>query len=132
MSTGPGADSGDAPAVFRKPAKRNKNVRARPSSLEEEPTADAADGGNGESAVVRVAKSAKPNPLVQSTGSSGAEGGGKLFRELAHASDVRITQYDNKATASNEQDVARSHDAQAQYEAARAMWHVKISDAGGP
>ena len=123
-SSEPGADSGDAVAVFRKPAKRNKHVRARPSasSLDEERKAGAADADTGDSAVVRVAKSAKPNPLVQSTGSAGAEGGGKLFRELAHGSDVRITQYDNKATASNEQDVARSQDAQAQYEAARAMW----------
>ena len=131
---GPPPEDGGA-AMFRKPAKRNKNVRPRPGASGDDvgparafleavsAGAGAADDGGG-SAVVRVAKVAKPNPLVQGTAAAGGGGSSssRMQRELVHGSDARISQYDNKATASSEQDVARETDAQAQYEAARAMW----------
>jgi len=45
-----------------------------------------------------------------------------MQRELAHASDRRIAQFDNKVTSTNEQETERSQDAQSQYEAASKMW----------
>lgn len=102
-------------AVFRKP-KRPKNARVRDS----EP--DGADAGAepGGSDVVHVTKAQKPNPLVVGTRKVGARP--TLGEEVAHASDRRISQYDNKVTASSEQDIEHGNDAQAQYEAARRMW----------
>ena len=41
---------------------------------------------------------------------------------LAHGSDRRIAQFDNKAFAQNEQETDRKYDAQSQYEAAKKMW----------
>ena len=114
----PGDDGAPAAApssLFRKPAKRNKHVRARPTP-DEESSADA-EG----SAVVRSSKVAKANPLVQSS-SSGTTTKQTLQKELAHGSDVRLSTFDNKATASSEQDTDHSRDAQAQYEAAQKMW----------
>lgn len=70
---------------------------------------------------MRPAKEAKPNPLHVSTAKDkGARA--TMQRELAHESDRRIAQFDNKATATNEQETDRSRDAQAQYEAARKVW----------
>jgi len=112
---------GCEPPVFKKPKQRNKHVRARPSDDANAEADDAdADGASGGSSVVRSAKTAKPNPLVQSTG--GSSSGGSLQKELAYGSDVRLTSYDNKATASSEQDVEHGRDAQAQYEEAKTMW----------
>jgi RING finger protein 113A len=72
---------------------------------------------------VRAAKAAKANPLVQSTAASGAAPEKpRSMTEFAHDSDRRISNYDNKATASNEQDTDASNDAQAQYEAAQKLW----------
>ena len=103
----------DAP-VFRKPKGKPKNSRARPADVDD----DEREGGTD---VVRVAKQAKHNPLVVGT-RDGSSGKATLREELAHGSDRRISQYDNKAFATNEQDVDRSQDAQAQYEAAQKMW----------
>ena len=111
----------EAVPTFRKPLKRNKNVRARSGSIDEEDGPAAAST----SGVVRPQKVAKANPMVSSSGSgSGGSGGGStsLRHELAHASDRRISNFDNKATATNEQDIDRNQDAQAQFEAARKMW----------
>jgi RING finger protein 113A len=109
-------------AVFRRPVKRSRNVRARPSEADPPPD----DGDASRSEVVRTAKVAKPNPMVVGTksASSSSSSGSRQAAgpAVTHASDRRVSQYDNKATASNEQDVDRSQDAQAQYEAARKMW----------
>lgn len=122
-STGGANDTpSEGAAVFKRPAKRNKNMRARPSAAEDEGPAVAEEEVASSSSVIRVAKVAKTNPLVQGTGSSGGTAGSSMQKAMTHASDVRIAQYDNKATASSEQDVDRTQDAQAQYEAARAMW----------
>jgi len=102
----------DAASLFRKP-KRNKHVRARAADSEEA-------GGSEGSAVVRVAKEQKTNPLVQGTARAGRSS--LLQEELAHDSDRRIANYDNKATASSEQDTARDRDAQALYEEAQKQW----------
>ena len=112
-SAAPG-DEGAVP-FFKK--KRNKNARARPAAAADDDEPEADEAG---SSVVRVTKAAKANPMVQ--GTTGTSSNKSMAKELAHASDVRISQYDNKATATNEQDIDRSQDAQAQYEAARAMW----------
>lgn len=126
-------DEDAARAVFRKPKGKPKNARPRPAATDEPTgTSDAEAGGTD---VVRLAKQAKFNPLVVgtkgpagNTGSNSSSGGGGgssksgLSAELAHGSDRRISQYDNKAFATNEQDVDRSQDAQSQYEAARQMW----------
>ena len=116
-------DGGDAAAasgeevVFRKPKQRPKNARARPAADDGDAPADALGGG---SEVVRLEKKQKANPLVVGTKK---EGGKQSMQEvLAHGSDRRISQYDNKATATNEQDVERSRDAQSQYETAQKMW----------
>ena len=63
----------EAVPTFRKPLKRNKNVRARSGSIDEEDGAAAAST----SGVVRPQKVAKANPMVSSSGSgSGGSGGG--------------------------------------------------------
>ena len=108
--------SGEA-SLFKKP-KRNKNVRARPSAGEGE---DASG-----SAVVRKAQRA--NPMVQSTGGRSRD---NLGEEFAQPSDRRISNYDNKVFATNEQDTARGHDAQAQYEEAQELWKSDERDADG-
>ena len=51
----------------------------------------------------------------------------ELWRELAQGSDRRISNYDNKATATNEQDVERDRDAQAVFERAQAL----LAEEGG-
>lgn len=96
--------------VFRKP-KRNKHSRSRPT--------EDSEVGTESSAVVRVAKEAKANPLVQGTSRVGRA---SLQEEMAHGSDRRISNYDNKATASSEQDTSHGCDAQAQYEQAHKQW----------
>lgn len=106
-----------ADAVFKKPMKR-RAMRPRQSDTDEETGAAAADGGSD---VVRLAKAAKPNPLHVSTHKAGDKGPA-LRDELVHGSDRRISQYDNKAFAVNEQDTERANDAQSQYEAARKQW----------
>ena len=103
-----------AAPVFRKP-KRPKNARARPSEADEE-------SSTGGSEVVRPVKEAKHNPLIVGTKNPGAAAKPSMREEMAHGSDRRISQYDNKIFASNEQDIDRSQDAQAQYEEARKMW----------
>eukprot|EP00316_Scyphosphaera_apsteinii_P023914 CAMPEP_0119341878 /NCGR_PEP_ID=MMETSP1333-20130426/103531_1 /TAXON_ID=418940 /ORGANISM="Scyphosphaera apsteinii, Strain RCC1455" /LENGTH=340 /DNA_ID=CAMNT_0007353967 /DNA_START=19 /DNA_END=1041 /DNA_ORIENTATION=+ len=100
-----------AVSVFRKP-KRNKNVRQRPGADGRAPVADEAGPS-----VVRITKVAKANPMVQ--GTSGAKKSGTLQSEFAHSSDRRISAYDNKVTASNEQETERDRDAQAQFEEAQ-------------
>jgi RING finger protein 113A len=69
---------------------------------------------------VRVAKEQKLNPLVQ--GTARADRTSLMAEDLAHESDRRISNYDNKATASSEQDTAHDLDAQAQYEEAQRQW----------
>ena len=111
------ADPAPAAApLFRKPT-RNKHARARPRDGPE-------DGGDEASAVMRVAKVAKANPLVQGTARpSGGSGKATLQQELAHESDrSRVSSYDNKATATNEQETSRDRDAQALYETAQQQW----------
>ena len=113
MEADEGAATGDAPVpapVFKKP-NRNKNVRQRPSAAAEEEV----DG----SAVMRASKAAKVRAFVSSTSKDTSKPA--MGAELAHASDRRISNYDNKATATNEQDVAREHDAQSQFERAQAL-----------
>ena len=95
--------AGGEESLFKKP-KRNKNVRARPS---------ASDADESGSAVVR--KVGKVNPMVQST-STGARDRDALGMEFAQPSDVRISTYDNKVFATNEQDTEKHLDAQTQYE----------------
>ena len=111
-------DEDAARAVFRKPKGKPKNARPRPAATDEPTgTSDAEAGGTD---VVRLAKQAKFNPLVVgtkgpagNTGSNSSSGGGGgssksgLSAELAHGSDRRISQYDNKAFATNEQGVDR-------------------------
>ena len=106
-------------SLFKKP-KRNKNVRARPSA------SDAGDESG--SAVVR--KAAKVNPMVQST-ATGARNRDALGMEFAQPSDVRISTYDNKVCATNEQDTEKHLDAQAQYEEAQRLWKSEETDADG-
>jgi len=114
------AAESDAAPIFKKPKQRNKHVRARPADGAEA-TASATEDAS--STVMRAAKASKPNPLVQSSGGGGVVSmASSLQKELAHASDVRISSYDNKATASSEQDTEHGRDAQAQYEAAQRMW----------
>ena len=111
------ADPAPAAApLFRKPT-RNKHARARPRDGPE-------DGGDEASAVMRVAKVAKANPLVQGTARpSSGSGKATLQQELAHESDrSRVSSYDNKATATNEQETSRDRDAQALYETAQQQW----------
>ena len=50
---------------------------------------------------------------------------------MAHGSDRRISNYDNKATATNEQEVGAGNDAQAQYEEAQELWKSDERDADG-
>lgn len=107
-------------AVFKK-VNRNKNVRAR-SSLQEVDDEGASSG----SAVVRGAKAAKPSPFVSSSAKSSE--GKELWRDLAQQSDRRISNYDNKATATNEQETERDRDAQAQFERAKAAWEDEGGD----
>ena len=112
------AEASAAP-VFKK-VNRNKNGRARTTMQEDD------GAGSSGSAVVHAAKAAKPSPFVSSTAKGGADGK-EMWRELAHGSDRRISQYDNKATATNEQETERDRDAQAQFERAQAAW----ADEGG-
>ena len=113
------ADDDDAPAPVFKKVNRNKNVRARTTQQEPE------EGSSSGSAIMRASKVAKPSPFVSSTAKS-AEGK-ELWRETAHDSDRRISNYDNKATATNEQETERNLDAQSQFERAQAAW----ADEGG-
>lgn len=107
------------PGLFKK-RKRNANTRPRGGSSNEPTeavgTADQDDG----SAVVRNARLSKPNPMVQ--GTAGDRKREALSAESAFASDVRISTYDNKVFATNEQDTSRDRDAQAQYEMAQQQW----------
>ena len=106
--------------VFRKPIKRNK-ATARPRAIDASFDPDtAAASSTAASEVVRPTKVAKPNPLYAST--QKAAGKPRLNEEFAHASDKRISQYDNKVAATNEQDTDRSADAQSQYERAQKLW----------
>uniref|UniRef100_A0A7S0L942 Uncharacterized protein n=1 Tax=Coccolithus braarudii TaxID=221442 RepID=A0A7S0L942_9EUKA len=98
--------------------KRNKNVRSRGPATGECDD----DAGPSGSAVQRTQKAAKPNPLVQGTVSEGKRQQGQLVREFAQESDRRISAFDNKVFATNEQDVSRDRDAQAQYEEAQRQW----------
>ncbi|KAL3923074.1 MAG: hypothetical protein SGPRY_004339 [Prymnesium sp.] len=103
--------------IFKK-VSRNKNVRARTIQPEDEPT-------DSSSAVSRVSKVAKPSPFVSS--SVKPSGSSELRKDLAQPSDRRISNFDNKATATNEQETERDRDAQAQFERAQAAW----ADEGG-
>jgi len=122
MEEGSGASAGEAPetaaeavtGLFRKP-KRNKHTRPRATALD-----DGVGTGDQGPSVQRAAKAAKPNPLVQS--SSGGKQRATIQEELAEDSDRRIAQYDNKATASSQQDTDWKDDAQAQYEQAQRQW----------
>ena len=60
--------------------------------------------------------------MVHATDRRDGDAAPVLGAELAYASDRRISNYDTKATAANEQDVARDRDAQALYEQAQAQW----------
>ena len=102
---------------FIKP-KRNKHLRPRPTSLTDGDDADSTKG----SSVVRAVKVPRPNPMVHATDRRDGDAAPVLGAELAYASDRRISNYDTKATAANEQDVARDRDAQALYEQAQAQW----------
>ena len=102
---------------FIKP-KRNKHLRPRPTSLTDGDDADATKG----SSVGRAVKVPRPNPMVHATDRRDGDAAPVLGAELAYASDRRISNYDTKATAANEQDVARDRDAQALYEQAQAQW----------
>ena len=82
---------------------------------------DDADSTKG-SSVVRAVKVPRPNPMVHATDRRDGDAAPVLGAELAYASDRRISNYDTKATAANEQDVARDRDAQALYEQAKAQW----------
>ena len=73
------ADEPPAAPLFRKPT-RNKHARARPAAASE-------DDGDGASAVNRVAKVAKANPLVQGTAKPSSSGRATLQQELAHDAD---------------------------------------------
>lgn len=115
-----GDEEPTAPIVFKK-RERSKHARARPPAEEAAPVGD----GDGPS-VVRMAKAAKPTPFVMSTAKDGEKTG--LAKELAHGSDRRISNYDNRATATNEQDTVRELDAQAQYERAQAAWADEAGD----
>lgn len=121
-----GASSDAAPAasgeerLFKKP-KHNKNMRARPA---------ASDGEESGSAVVR--KAGRVNPMVQSTAcTASARVRDDLSTEFAQTSDRRISNYDNKVFATNEQDTERAHDAQTQYEEAQQLWKSDERDADG-
>jgi RING finger protein 113A len=106
-------------ARFKK-RERSKHARSRGASSSEpaeEPPEDLE-----RSAVVRPTKAAKPNPLVQGTASARKSATQDLLSVGVQPSDVRISTYDNKATATNEQDVPRDRDAQALYERAQQQW----------
>lgn len=112
----------EAAPLFKK-RERNQNVRPRgaPGAPPSEVAAPEDEEG---SAVVRASKAAKPNPLVQGTAGANKKAAGELGHLTASVqpSDKRISSYDNKATATNEQEVPRDRDAQAQYETAQAQW----------
>ena len=111
-------DAAPEAVAFRKPMKRNR-ANARPRAAVEDAPEDSSAGGVE---VVRPAvKAAKHNPLHVSTAKA-KDGRRGLGEEFGHESDRRISNYDNKATAVNEQETERSKDAQSQYEAARKMW----------
>lgn len=117
----PPAPAAPAAAPVFKKRERNKNVRPRGGGAASS-SADAGPEPEG-SAVIRVAKAAKANPLVQGTASARkAAAAVDLLAVGVQPSDARISTYDNKATASSEQDVPRDRDAQALYETAQKQW----------
>jgi len=122
LSTDEKAASAAVEAPLFKKRERNKNGRPRGGASSSQPAEDATTEELEGSSVVRPSKAAKPNPLVQGTASARKSGTPDLLSVGVHASDVRISTYDNKATATNEQDIQRDHDAQSQYEAAQLHW----------
>jgi len=120
---GDAAPDADSAAMFRKPTKRPRpSVRPRGTASSDAATESPADPGSSSSEVVRSVKTQKSNPLKVSTTKDKGNNSAVLRDDLAHGSDRRIAQYDNKVTATNQEDTDRSMDAQAQYEAARKMW----------
>ena len=112
----PPEDAADAAPAFRKPFKRGNKSTMRSKTVTEDPAQ------NDASEVIRPNKVAKPNPLNVSTKRDPASTSGAVQETLAHGSDRRIAQFDNKAFAQNEQETDRKYDAQSQYEAAKKMW----------
>ena len=127
----PDASSQGESGLFKKRV-RNKNVRARGGGGGgggggAQPDADATATADDGSSVVR--KASKPNPMAQST--ARARTGDELGQEFAQPSDRRISNYDNKATATNDQDVERGLDAQTLYEQAQEQWKTDARNAEG-
>ena len=86
-------DAADAAPAFRKPFKRGNKSTMRSKTITEDPAQ------NDASEVVRPNKVAKPNPLNVSTKRDPASTSGAVQETLAHGSDRRIAQFDNKATS---------------------------------
>lgn len=111
------ADEEAAPAEgealeFRKPAARARgNMRKRPALRADDDSAADADA----TTVVRPDKVPRPAPFVHST--KGPDRPKPSFQDVAaHASDRRITTFDNKIFATNEQETLRDRDAQSIFE----------------
>jgi RING finger protein 113A len=113
--------------MFRKPRARG-NVRKRPMLLQ------ADDGGDDDPSdgptIVRPEKVAKPTPFVQSTKGPDRPKA-SADNPAAHASDRRITSYDNKVFATNEQETLRDRDAQAIFERQKELEGDELLTAAG-
>jgi RING finger protein 113A len=114
----PPAAEAEAEPAFRKP-KARANMRKRPASDDNGAAAATEADGDAGSVVVRPEKTAKPTPFAQSTR---ADRPRQLAEDVAaHASDRRITGYDNKVFATNEQETAHDRDARAIFERQKAL-----------
>ena len=112
-----------APAERSLFKKRERNANTRPrggATTEPVDSAGAPPDAAAASAVVRNGRASKSNPMVQGTASERKRVA--LKSETSFASDARISTYDNKGTATNEQETSRDKDAQAQYELAQQQW----------
>ncbi|KAJ1622994.1 hypothetical protein T492DRAFT_600007 [Pavlovales sp. CCMP2436] len=113
----------DAGEGFKKPRARG-NMRKRPA-IEDDPGAPTEEAGPS---VIRAEKAAKPTPFVQSTKDrtqARAEDVG------AQASDRRISAYDNKVFATNEQETTRDRDAQSIFERQKLLEGDEPTTANG-
>ncbi len=111
-------------------AKRARKGRARVCAHNDDPV-DLQAGGSGvdaDTAVVRRPKAHRTATLAAASAppkgppaAAATAAVRSLFHETAAPSDARISSHDHFATASNEQEVARDRDAQAQFEEARRL-----------
>jgi len=117
------------PAEFRKPKARG-NVRKRPR-VDDDDANRAVDAAPQRSAVRSERAGASipnQNPFIQTTARANK---GTLPDVAAQGSDRRITTYDNKIFATNEQETSRDRDAQAIFERAKELEATDDGPEGG-